>query len=73
MYTRPPEDGVVARKRPPGQTLMQRLLFILLQAEEATAVLIHDLSLEHNPPWRLDGAHAMKDIKPPTKAIVLAT
>ena len=73
MHTQPPEDCVVARKRPPGQTLVQRLLFILLKTEEATVVLIHDLSLKHNPPWRLDGTHVINAIKPPTKAIVLAT
>ena len=39
----PPEDGVVSRKGAPGQALVQRLLLIFLEAEEAAAVLIHDL------------------------------
>ena len=41
--TLPPENGVVARKRPPGQALVQCLLLIFFQAEEAAVVLIHDL------------------------------
>jgi hypothetical protein len=44
----PPENGVVARKRPPGQALVQRLLLVFLEAEEAAAVLIHDLRLKQN-------------------------
>ena len=46
--TRPPEYGVIAGKRTPCQTLMESLLLVLLEAEEAATVLVHDLGCTTN-------------------------
>ena len=45
---RPPEYGIVAGKRSPCQTLMEGLLLVLLEAEEAATVLVHDLGCTTN-------------------------
>ena len=46
--TRPPEYRVIAWKRSPCQTLMEGLLFVFLEAEEAATVLVHDLECTTN-------------------------
>ena len=46
--TRPPEYGVIAGKRSPCQTLMEGLFFVLLEAEEAATVFVHDLGCTTN-------------------------
>ena len=45
---RPPEYRIVAGKRSPCQTLMEGLLFVFLEAEEAATVLVHDLECTTN-------------------------
>ena len=45
---RPPEYRVIAGKRPPCQTLMKGPLLVLLEAEEAATVLVHDLESTTN-------------------------
>ena len=46
--TRPPEYGVIAGERSPCQTFMESLLLVLLEAEEAATVLVHDLECTTN-------------------------
>ena len=41
--THPPEYGVIAGDRSPCQTFMESLLLVLLEAEEAATVLVHNL------------------------------